>query len=221
MVKRNQTLLAVLAAIMCSVVLLPSVAFATVEGDQTMLTQEEVEAAEEEGLIDTETYVDPYVPSVLSSNSKAVRTVGGALRYDTSALQAQEAWPNGSSWVIIASGESYADSIASGGLAGALDCPILLTGKDSLPAAISNEIKALGASHAIVLGGTDVISASVESAIKRLVPDTTRLAGATRYDTQALIYQYGVKNKLWGNTAVVAYGEDFADALAVSPLSLS
>lgn len=219
MVKRNQTLLAVLAAIICAVALLPSVAFATVEGDQTMLTQEEVEAAEEEGLIDTETYVDPYVPSLLSNNSKAVRTVGGALRYDTSALQAQEAWPDGSSWVIIASGESYADSIASGGLAGALNCPILLTSKNSLPTSISNEIKALGASHAIILGGTDVISSSVESAIRGLIPDTTRLAGATRYDTQALIYQYGVKNNLWGSTAVVAYGEDFADALAVSPLS--
>lgn len=219
LVKRNQSLLAVLVAIICSVALLPSVAFATVEGDQTMLTQEEVEAAEEEGLIDTETYVDPYVPSVLSNNSKAVRTVGGALRYDTSALQAQEAWPDGSSWVIIASGESYADSIASGGLAGALNCPILLTSRDSLPATISNEIKTLGASHAIILGGTDVISLSVESAIRGLIPDTIRLSGATRYDTQMAIYQYGVKNNLWGSTAVVAYGEDFADALAVSPLS--
>lgn len=219
MEKRTGTLFVTLAVALCAAALLPSVAFATVEGDQTMLTQEEIDAAEEEGLLETEPYVDPYLPSTLSDSSKAVRTVGGALRYDTSALQAKEAWPNGSSWVIIASGESYADSIASGGLAGALDCPILLTSKSSLPSSISSEIRALGASHAIILGGTDVISSSVESTIKSLVPDTMRLWGPTRYETQAAIYQYGVQHNLWGDTAIVAYGENFADALAVSPLS--
>ena len=199
--------------------LAPETAYATVEGDQTMLTPEQIAEAEEKGLIATEPYVDASVPSPMSADSKAVRTIGGALRYDTSALQAQDAWPSGSEWVIIASGESYSDSICSGGLAGSLACPILLVSKNNLPASISNEIKALGASHAIILGGTDVISASVEYSIRGLIPDTTRLWGATRYDTQVAVYQYGLQHGLWGNTAIIAYGENFADALAVSPLS--
>lgn len=218
--KRPTPFIALLAATLCSALILPTTALATVEGDQTMLTPEEIEAAEEQGLIATDPYVDASVPSTFSSDGKAVRTIGGALRYDTSALQSQEAWPSGSDWVIIASGESYADSICSGGLAGALDCPILLTDINSLPSSISTEIKRLGASHAIILGGQDVVSASVESAIKSLVPDTVRLSGPTRYDTQVAVYQYGLQNNLWqGNTAIVAYGENFADALAVSPLS--
>lgn len=64
--------------------------------------------------------------------SKPITTLGGQTRYDTSALQALDGWES-TDWAIVASGEGYADSICASGLAGALECPILLTGSSHLP----------------------------------------------------------------------------------------
>ena len=154
------------------------------------------------------------------SASKAITTVGGSDRYETSALQALDGWSS-SEWVIVASGEGYADSICSAGLAGALNCPIILTAKASLPDSARNAISRLGVKHVIVLGGTAVVSDSVVSQLKELSGNSvTRLAGATRYETQAAVFEYGSKNKLWAtDAAIVANGEGFADALSVSPVA--
>lgn len=199
----------------------PTAAWATVEGDQTPATPQEVESAKRDGLIATEPYVDDSLPMTRSLRSQgyAVRTIGGQTRYDTSSKQALDAFGS-STWAIVASGESYADSICSGGLAGALECPILLTTKNDLPGVIRDTLVSLGVQHVIVLGGTDVISDGVVRQIDGVVSDVSRLWGETRYGTQLAVYDYGVTHGLWsGDTAIVSYGENYADALAVSPLS--
>lgn len=152
--------------------------------------------------------------------SKAITTVGGPTRYETSALQALDGWSS-SDWAIIACGETYADSICASGLAGALNCPILLTGVSYVPDVTSNVLAELGVKHVIVLGGTDVVSQGVESQLANITGgDVTRLAGPTRFETQMEVYRYGLNKGLWStDAAVVSYGMNFADALAVSPLA--
>lgn len=171
---------------------------------------------------DSDVKTVPLVSSVLrpASASKAITTVGGPTRYETSALQALDGWSS-SDWAIVAGGETYADSICASGLAGALGCPVLLTGPSYVPDVIADALAKLGVKHVIVLGGTDVVSQSVQDQLSRLTGnDAVRLAGPTRYETQMEVYEYGLRNGLWGSdAAIISYGMNFADALAVSPLA--
>ena len=169
----------------------------------------------DEHLTDDDTFGDVPEPQ---SSTPVITEIKGATRYETAAAEATSAFASCSN-VLIASGESYADSIAAAGLAGALNCPILLVGINDIPSATSEALSKLGVKNAYILGGESAVSASVASQLAGRVSTVTRIAGATRYDTQMEIYQYGVNKGLWsGNTAYVATGENFADALAASPL---
>lgn len=153
-----------------------------------------------------------------SSGGVAVTELKGATRYETAALEALKAYSS-SKYVLIASGTSFADSIAAAGLAGALACPILLSERDSLHSATASAMSQLGVSNAIILGGEAVIGSGAYNAIKAKVSNVSRLAGTTRYGTQMQIWSYGVSNNLWqGDTVYIATGESFADALSASPL---
>ena len=199
----------------------PSSVYATVEGDQTLLNQEEIDAAIEDGLV-----ADPSVfagePDSLASENYSVRTLGGVNRYQTSVREALYAFPQ-TDVAIIASGAGYADSICAAGLAGALDCPIILTEPDHLTAETGDALRSMGVSKVILLGSEAVASARVEQDLRSIVGnDVTRLWGVDRYNTQMAVYNYGVQNGLWtGGTVVVASGVDFADALSISPVSFA
>ena len=163
----------------------------------------------------------PDTGALAATDGIEVTEIKGATRYETAAQEAQRAYSS-SSWVLVASGVSYADSIAAAGLAGALGCPIVLADRTSLPEASATAIKALGAKNAIILGGTNGISAAVETRIRQLTGTATRLAGSTRYKTQEAVVAFGRKHGFWtGDTAIITTGEDFSDALAVSPVSFN
>lgn len=164
--------------------------------------------------------IDPSFQLKSVAASKKITTIGGATRFETSEAQALSGWSS-SEWAIVASGYSYADSICGSGLAGALNCPILLTDGNSLSSTARNVISRLGVKYVIVLGGTEVISEGVVSQLGSLVGEKpTRLAGQTRFETQMAIYDYGVKHGCWeSKTAIIAYGWNFADALSVSPVA--
>ena len=196
----------------------PEAAYATVEGDQTPLTDEEIEAAIQSGEIMTEFPESPI--ATYAATNYAVRTIAGSSRYETNQAQVLSAF-SGCEWAIVASGEGYADSICAAGLAGALGCPIILTESSRLSDTASNCIRSIGASNVLLLGSTKVASEQVESSLRSLVSGTVeRLWGADRYATQMAVYQYGVDHGLWtGDLAIVSNATGFADALAISPIS--
>lgn len=198
----------------------PTVAYATVEGDQTPLTDAEIEAAIRSGEIQTDSAAP--LAQTFGVRDYAVRTIAGASRYETSAEQTLYAFSN-SAWAIVASGVGYADSICAAGLAGALGCPIILTEMEALPSVTSSALKQIGAKNIILLGSEAVASARVEQDLRALVGSSgtvERVYGPDRYATQMAVYEYGKKHDLWtGDTAVVANATGFADALSVSPIS--
>lgn len=201
----------------------PTMAFATPEdGDQNDLSAEEIANAIANGDVTAEEPEEWNASNGIStyaSGSKALTTIGGATRYETSAAEALHSFSHADT-VIVTGGETYADSIAGSSLAGALDAPILLVNPSSLSSVSINTIKTLSPSNIIILGGQDVISANTENQLKQLAGNVIRLQGATRYETQMAIYDYGVQNGYWsGDTAIVATGEDFADALSISPVA--
>lgn len=159
------------------------------------------------------------VPTALAANGGiTVNEIQGATRYETAAKEALAAFSS-SSWALVASGESYADSLAAGALAGALDCPILLSNINSVPTATIDALNTLGVSNIILLGGTDVLTTNVGNQFKKIA-SVSRISGPTRYETQLKIFEYGNQKGYWtSDTVIIATGEDFADALASSPLS--
>jgi hypothetical protein len=68
----------------------------------------------------------------------------------------------------------------------------------------------------LILGEADVVSAEIEEALKVSLGESnvTRLGGATRYDTAAMIAGAGVEGGLSWNGVGITTGENFPDALA-------
>jgi putative cell wall-binding protein len=154
-----------------------------------------------------------------------VRRLSGVSRYATSVSISKDAFPAGSAYAIVCSGESFPDGLAASSLAGALNAPILLTAKSSLPAEVRDEIVRLGASKVLIIGGMNAVSLQVQNAIAAIKwsgLSTERVAGLSRYDTAAQVADktYAVTH-VRPTAVLLASGEGFADALSVSPIAAS
>jgi putative cell wall-binding protein len=150
--------------------------------------------------------------------------VEGPNRYATAIAISKKAFPTGSEYVIIATGLNWPDALGGSALGGALDAPILLTRQDVLPAEVRAEIVRLGATKAIVLGGTPAVSAAVFSQIDAIAGvSVERISGPNRYDTanKVAARTIAVMRAKGGydGTAFVATGMNFPDALGASPLA--
>lgn len=147
--------------------------------------------------------------------------VAGGNRYETAVEASKKAYPDGCDYVVIATGANWPDALGGAALAGAVDAPLLLTGKDSLPTAVRDEIIRLDAHYAYVLGGESVISNTVITQLQSLTMMTNRLGGDNRYLTANKIAAETVSKlgSSYDGTAFVATGLNFPDALAASPIS--
>ncbi|MCM1566512.1 MAG: cell wall-binding repeat-containing protein [Dehalobacter sp.] len=140
--------------------------------------------------------------------------LSGSDRYETSALISQYGWSS-SNYAIIVNGENYPDALCSAPLASKYNAPILLTSSESLSTKTRTELSRLHVSHVFLIGGTSAISTSVEREIYYMGISISRIAGSDRYDTSARIAQtLGSYNQ-----AIIATGENFADALSAAPIA--
>lgn len=125
--------------------------------------------------------------------------------------------------VVIASSASWPDALVGTSLAGAHRSPILLTGPGALHADLPAEIARLGASKAVILGGTGALGAGVEASLKSKLGagNVTRIGGTTRYDTARLVAMETerILGCNYDGTAFVTTGRDFPDALGAGPLA--
>ena len=117
--------------------------------------------------------------------------------------------------VIVANCEKFADSLSAAALSKALKAPILLVQKDELDSVVSQEIKRLGAKNVIAIGGKQSVDKTKDS-LSRYNVQT--IAGSDRYETSARIAQEIIK-RTKTTQAIIASGEEFADALTVAPLA--
>lgn len=157
--------------------------------------------------------------STASGGSQLVR-VSGDDRITTAIAASNRAFPTGAGTVVVATAYNWPDALGGSALAGAYDCPILLTRTDSLPASVATEVTRLGAEHVIVLGGAGAVSEDVFDALAGLdgVQTTERIFGADRYATANAIADH-VLQVTGSYTALVATGQAFPDALAASPMA--
>lgn len=90
--------------------------------------------------------------------------------------------------VVLARADAYPDALAGAPLARALGAPLLLTGGERLGDRAAREVRRLGATTAVLLGGEAALSPQVAADLEALgVGDVTRLAGDDRFATAAAI----------------------------------
>ena len=145
--------------------------------------------------------------------SQPVTRFAGAGRYDTAKTISAEGITSSSKTVVLAYGMNYADALAGVPLATDLKAPILLTNKDALPEETLGEIKRLGATKVIILGGEGAVSDKVANVLRNNKITVERIAGNSRYGTATKIAK---KLNSEPTEIFFVYGLGYADALSVS-----
>lgn len=157
--------------------------------------------------------VDVYSPATVE--------LAGPTRIDTAVAVSGSGWTHADS-VVIATAWRFPDALVGGPLATMLGAPILLTQPGYLPSTVAAEIERLGATSAIVLGGTGaigdaVIDDLVELGISRA--QVVRIGGADRYDTARLVAHRMCDATGSGDRVAIAVGTNYPDALSVTALA--
>ncbi|MBP3952634.1 cell wall-binding repeat-containing protein [Bacillus suaedae] len=142
------------------------------------------------------------------------RNLFGRDRYMTSVNIAHAGWPDGSETVVLGRGDLPVDALPGSVLAAKLDAPLLLTRPDTLPTAILDEIKRLGAERVVLLGGEGAISAQTQRTLEQSGMIVQRVFGSNRFDTSVQIAnEIGVGDEL----ILVTGQETSPDSLAIAP----
>lgn len=160
--------------------------------------------------------VSPAVAQQIAAlpHSPDVTRLRGENRFETAAVVAEAAGA-ASGQVTFASGGVFPDALSAAALAASPDgLPVLLVG-DNVPSYTAEAVSTLEASRGFAIGGPAVISDAVLGALQRLVPDTGRLSGATRYETSQAVVSEALK-RFDGTPRplIVATGGNYPDALS-------
>ncbi|MBV4417239.1 cell wall-binding repeat-containing protein [Clostridium tyrobutyricum] len=169
-------------------------------------------------LLLTTALVASTIAALPASTFAASSRLGGSDRYETSAKISQNGWANGSDYVVLASGEGYADALCAAPIAKKYNAPILLTSSKTLNSTIKSEITRLKAKNIIEIGGTASISSNIEDQLENdMSLNVTRLGGTDRYETSA-----NVARELGDvSDIVLTSGLGYADALSIAPIAAS
>ena len=148
-------------------------------------------------------------------SDKNVERIAGADRYGTSEMVAKRVVgiTGKKNTGVVASGQVFPDALSVGTFASREGYPILLVKKDSVPSQIQNAMKDLDINKTYIAGGLNTISKSTEAKLPGVLE---RMAGNTRYETSVAIAKSKFKDS---KEVFIASGEEFADALVISPVS--
>lgn len=157
------------------------------------------------------TYSLPVFAS--TTTSPTTTRLAGQTRYETASAIAKQG--SQSDYAILAYGENYPDALASTPLAKKYNAPILLTTSNSLPACTKQALIDLQTKNVIVVGGTGVISSSIDIELQSMGINVTRIFGNDKYETAIKIAQQITTS----SELFVCSSEDYPDALSVAPIA--
>ena len=129
--------------------------------------------------------------SVRQLDSVEVVRIGGADRYETAVLMAERTHKKnslcdskGAATILLSLDKSFADAIAIGPLAYALNIPILLTKQDKLPVVTKNFLLNADMEEVMIIGGTGSVSKNIEQELLSVgMERIVRITGENRYET--------------------------------------
>ncbi|MGJ9385856.1 cell wall-binding repeat-containing protein [Salipaludibacillus sp. CF4.18] len=115
-------------------------------------------------------------------------------------------------YALLASNQSFSDSLAASALAAKLDAPIFLTFPNKMYDVTASTMHELGVTDVILLGGENAIPKEIERLLKQEF-NILRLSGTDRFSTSVEINDYVAKQ---GGEVIITSGMDFPDALSIS-----
>ncbi|MFC0906009.1 cell wall-binding repeat-containing protein [Clostridium sp. MT-14] len=159
---------------------------------------------------DTMAPIDSYTINKTTSH-KNVSRLAGQNRYETAAKISQNNW-NEADTAVLVSGQSYADALSAAPFAKLKNAPILLTSSNTLDSNTKSELSRLKVRTVYIIGGTGVVSSSIESSLRNMKMVVKRISGNDRYATSLEVAKQIKSPK----QVFVASGAGFADGLSVS-----
>ncbi len=163
--------------------------------------------------------------------SFTITRLGSNDRYSTAATIALQSFPGGAETVVVATGENFPDALAANYLAGQRNGPVLLTQASTIPPSLLSALQTLKTRNVLLVGGTTVVAQSVENTLNATASTNAaggnlvvqRLFGTTRYDTMREIVTNpaaAAVGTIGGRrTAILATGENFADAVSLGSVA--
>ena len=143
-----------------------------------------------------------------------VERLWGTNRYATSAAVYHGIYYRHVGAVIIALGTNFPDALVAAAAGASSGVPVLLTDGSALSPETAAELEGspfvLGG---LIVGGEAAITPNVEEQLKAIAPQFTRLAGADRYATSAVVCERAFST---ADTVFIALGTNFPDALVAS-----
>lgn len=144
------------------------------------------------------------------TTGKEFNRIKGIDRYETS-VEVSKQWPS-SEYLVLASGEGFADALSAAPLARTYGAPILLTNPSTLMPNTEAEISRLGVKEIFIIGGTASVSKGIENKLGAKGIKITRLSGNDRYETSLAVADYiGTAGEVF-----VVSGANFPDALSIA-----
>jgi len=164
-----------------------------------------------------------YGPAAASTPS--IIRIWGPDRYQTATNISRETFAAGSaSTVVLATGRTFPDALSASGLAGVTRSPLLLTAGTgvSVEPFVLDELRRVGAVHVILVGGPGAISENIEHSLRSEF-EVRRIHGSDRYATSVAVAREieRIRGASFGRQALIARGDDFADALSAGPIAYS
>ena len=154
------------------------------------------------------------IENILKKYSNKVTRIAGRDRYETSAKVAAMSKKKN---VVIASGENFSDPLYASSYAYSNNAKILLSSGKTLSRQTRDYLlrnKSSIGKVTVVGGGQSISSATVRYIQSVTGKNVSRISGRNRYDGSVKVANSMKKDKVF-----IASGEDFADALAISPLA--
>ena len=164
----------------------------------------------------------PEIDAKLQSEGFLVERVAGNDRYETAAAIARNSGADNigvradlGRTVVLANGLSPADALSAGPVIYGQQWPVLLTTRDSMPAATTKALDDLGIQHVVVVGGTAAVSDAVVQQLDQSGRTVERIAGTDREATATAVADFLIAIGEHVVRAEVAAASSFADALVL------
>lgn len=159
---------------------------------------------------------DDAAKILASVSDRTLTRIAGSTRYETATAVSKTAFPKGADTLLVASGDDFPDGLAAAPAAIQLKAPILLTPAAAMDAATIAEATRLKPKKIIIVGSLSAVSGAVASQLQGAVPTATvaRAAGDDRYATAVEVSKLLTAT---ADTAFIAAGTDFPDALTAGP----
>ncbi len=166
--------------------------------------------------------VSDAVLATLTGMGVESRRVAGADRYATAAAAAEQLGGD-SAFVVLGTStdplRGWPDAVSVAALAAYQERPVLLVEQDAVPAVTAAAVRELDI--VTIVGGPAAVSADVATDLAALGVEVSRVAGQTRYGTSAAISELALGAGMTLDTAYLATGRGFADALVAGPAAAS